>query len=502
VTGAALPRPEQRAAIPATLAVFAAAVVLVVAWTARTGNPIPILVPLVGLTGFAATHRVIMRWPSLIGALIVVILAIPIRRYALPSGLPFELEPYRLVVAGLAACWMATMLIEPRFRFPRTPLNAPLVLLVITILFSVAVNSKSIGVQGIDDVVLKKVTFFLSFVAVTFMVATVVRTRRDIDNVVKALVIGGGALALLAIIESRTSTNVFNSMHGALPFLEFNHEEVLVGDDALGRGGRARAYASAQHPIALGAALVVLTPLALYLVQATGRRIWWVPTALLAVGAIGSVSRTPFLMLVAVGLVLLWFKPRQARRAAPAVLAMVVLVHAVLPGAIGGIKGAFFPEGGLVAEQQQKAGQVGSGRVADVGPALDQWATQPFLGQGWGTRITPPDDRSNAMVLDNQWLASLLEVGAIGVFAMGWLLVRGVRQLRKIERLSPTGPRGWLATCLAASITAFGVGMLTYDAFSFIQVTVLIFIVFGLAISLLRLDAAERSGLVGGKLAR
>jgi len=43
-----------------------------------------------------------------------------------------------------------------------------------------------------------------------------------------------------------------------------------------------------------------------------------------------------------------------------------------------------------------------------------------------------------------------------------------------------TGADSWLAACLACSLTAFVVGMFTYDAFSFIQVTFLLFILIGL----------------------
>ena len=45
--------------------------------------------------------------------------------------------------------------------------------------------------------------------------------------------------------------------------------------------------------------------------------------------------------------------------------------------------------------------------------------------------------------------------------------------------------RGLLLASLAASVAAYGVGMLTFDAFSFIQVTFLLFILVGLGSALL-----------------
>ena len=53
-----------------------------------------------------SAHRVLLTWQSLMSFTILVILFIPIKRYVLPSSLPFQLEPYRIVVALIAA-WMA-----------------------------------------------------------------------------------------------------------------------------------------------------------------------------------------------------------------------------------------------------------------------------------------------------------------------------------------------------------------------------------------------------------
>jgi predicted membrane channel-forming protein YqfA (hemolysin III family) len=52
-------------------------------------------------------------------------------------------------------------------------------------------------------------------------------------------------------------------------------------------------------------------------------------------------------------------------------------------------------------------------------------------------------------------------------------LIRGSRE--------EDSARGWLFTALAASIGSFGVGMVTFDAFSFTQVAFVFFILFALA---------------------
>ena len=101
------------------------------------------------------------------------------------------------------------------------------------------------------------------------------------------------------------------------------------------------------------------------------------------------------------------------------------------------------------------------------------------MGKGYGTLIVE-EGRANAPILDDQWLGTLLEIGAIGAIAWLWLMVRAVRRLGRRAR-DDLSDSGLLAAGLAASVTAFGIGMLTYDAFAFIQVTFLFFILLSFA---------------------
>jgi len=78
----------------------------------------------------------------------------------------------------------------------------------------------------------------------------------------------------------------------------------------------------------------------------------------------------------------------------------------------------------------------------------------------------------------------LCETGIAGVLALSWLFVRSLRRLRAAAKVDVTSRR-WLLVGLAASVTGFAVGMLTYDAFSFIQVTFLMFISLGLGAAVL-----------------
>jgi O-antigen ligase len=124
--------------------------------------------------------------------------------------------------------------------------------------------------------------------------------------------------------------------------------------------------------------------------------------------------------------------------------------------------------------------------LADLGPSLREFAGyNPLFGQGFGTRVTGFDTTfGNAPILDDQWLKTLLETGLLGIAGWIWLFFAAVRRLGRRAK-APGWRDDWLPVALAASIAAFGVCMLTYDAYSFTQGTFLLHIMLGFAAVLL-----------------
>jgi hypothetical protein len=463
---------------PAAAVALTVSALAVLGFKLLTGQPlyeITVAVALVVVSAMAYKH--LLAWRSLLGGLILIILFIPVRRYTLPGQLPFQLEPYRLFVAFLVLAWGSSLLIDPRVRLRRSGVEAPLGLFVAAVLASDVVNPAR--VSSLSGDVAKALTFFLSFYLVFYVFVSVVRTRSTLEQLVTLLTAGGSIVACLAIVESRTGYNVFSHLNRLIPFLQVHELPHLQG----GRGDRLRTVASAEHAIALSALLVMLIPLAIYLLRKTGQRRWILSIVVLLLGALSTVSRTGILMLVALGVVFIWLRPRESKRCWPALVPLLLAAHFVLPGTLGPLKNSFFPQGGLVKEQEAAAGTRGSGRIADLGPSLHEAKQHLLLGEGYGTRIVDWG-RANAPILDDQWLGTLLETGLVGVVALLWLFVRTIRRLGRRAK-EDESVDGWLATGLAAAITAFAVGMFTYDAFAFIQVTFILFIMLGLSTTLL-----------------
>jgi hypothetical protein len=448
------------------------------------------LAAVAGLLVVVAWQRYLLAWPTLVAYVIVVLLFIPIRRFTIGGGLPIALEPYRLLVVLVIVAWLLAVLVDPHVRWRKTGFETPIVGFAIAAIASLALNIGWIHGTGITGPVAKQVSIFASFLLMTFFVASAISNRRQLDRIVALLVLGGTIVAITTLVEWKTSQNLYNHLDRYIPVLRVDPHRSLSSD---ARGGRVRAYASAEHPIALGAMLVLLLPLAVYLYRRARQPLWLGAAALLTFGALASGSRTAAGMLAALLVSFFWMKRKETIRLLPMLVPLFVACQVVMPGTLGTFKAIIFPQGGSVIEEQKGGTGAGEGRVADLGPSLQQWSRHPFLGQGFGTRLTSQSDPIvNARILDNQWLATLLEVGAFGALSLLWLFVRAVRMLSRRAKNDAT-PYGWLLASLGAALTAYAVGMLTYDAFSFIQVTFVAFIMLGLAAAALRLAGSEHA---------
>jgi polysaccharide biosynthesis protein PslJ len=494
-------RGERRSLLPALVLVGAAGLLTV---SVAQNFHVSAVAPLVLLAALvAAGYRVLFRWESLLAAIVLVIFLIPIKRYTLPSELPFNLEPYRLLIAFVAVAWLASLLIDKRVRLRASGLEAPIALFVFAALASVVVNGSRIESVGLTSLVVKTLTFFASFFVLFYVVVSVVDRREHLERLVRLLVSAGTLVSFAAIVDSRTGYNVFNHLGSALPFLTYHDPATAVAATTavLDRSGRLRVYASAEHPIELSAVLVMLIPLAFYLAKASGRRRWFFMAGVLGLGALATVSRTGVIMMVVLGLVLLRLRPADVKRFAPLLVPAICALYFALPHTLGSFYSAFFPKGGLIADQSttvtgNSAGA--DGRLADIGPSLHEWAQKPVFGEGFGSRVVSRDvntapDVPRSRLLDDQWLGSLLEIGFVGICALLWLFIRPIRRMFRIAR-EDDGDDGWLAAALAASLFGFAIGMLTFDALGFVQVTITFFLLLALSSVLRSLYEEKRAG--------
>jgi hypothetical protein len=188
-------------------------------------------------------------------------------------------------------------------------------------------------------------------------------------------------------------------------------------------------------------------------------------------------------MLAVVGVMFVILRPHAAREALPLLLPVAIAIQIVMPGTFSTVKASFLPKQGLVAEQADQ--QVGSGRIASLGPGIDLASRRPLLGQGFGTRIVDAGPKQNAFILDDEWLGTLLELGLIGALAWVWLFTRFCTRAAQAAK-DDDSDRAWLLVAFTASIASFAVGMAFFDAFAFIQLTVVMIMLLALGSVVLR----------------
>jgi O-antigen ligase len=441
-----------------------------------------------------------IRWEYLIAGVILVVLFVPIKRYKFVVNLPFDLELYRMVLAFVIALWLLALLVDRRVRLRGSFLDKPLGLFLFAIFGSIffnlsrLVDTPYLIVQGsylareeLSTDVLKKVLFLLSFYLMFYLIVSVVRDEHAILRVLRFLVGGSAIVGFFGVVEARTGYNLFDHLRGVLPILEF---EGALTDSSIARGGRLRVYASSQHPIGLATLLVMMIPFGIYLWRVTRHWVWALASAAIFLGAISTVSRTSVTTMVAVAAVYAWLRPADIKKLWPLIVPAVVVVHLALPGAIGGIQGAFFPSEGLVENQTQYGGRISGQRV---GPVWSRIENNPAFGQGYGTRITEAGLRQNAQVLDNEWLGTTSETGFIGLAAWAWFFVRFIRRAGK-EAKRDRSPRGEFLVAAASAVAVFAVSMITFDAFFFIQVTFVMYVVAALGVCALETRSPWRVG--------
>ena len=471
---------------PSTLGTRISIALLVISLAALTAAvaanaPLKLIAPVLMIVVVGAlSWRAITPWPRLLSLMIVVILFIPIRRYVLPFRVGIQMEPYRLLVALIVGGWFVSLLVDRRVRFRRCGFEGPILLLFVTAIVSEAANHARFA--SVQSIAIKQLSFLLSFIVIVYVIVSVIHTWEQVERLVRVLVGGAAIIGFLTLVESRTQYNIFDHLQQLIPILRWQPLPDTGND---GRGYRA--LASAQHPIPLGAALVMLIPLAVYLIKSTGQKRWWFAAALLLLGALVTRSRTAVFVLVVVTIVYAFQRPRDVKKLWPALIPMLLALHIAAPGTFGSIKGSLFPKGGLVASEDQGAGTRGSGRVADLGPGIKEWKQKPFVGEGYGTRVVD-GPQANAPILDDEWLTTLLESGFFGAFAWLWLFIRAHRRFRRAAKADATA-RGWLFTGLAASVSGYAWSMATYDSFAFIQVSFLLFLELAFGAVLLRATA-------------
>ena len=168
---------------------------------------------------------------------------------------------------------------------------------------SLAVNYSSFTERLLGTEATKAATYLLTFPIVFVLVASGVRSRADVERCIKAIVVGGAVVAFAAIVETRTSYNVFNHLRTVFPFLQDTGERADRGAQrrAARRGLRAAPDRARRRARRSPAALARADACACK--DMTRRIVFGACALLLVIGMVATISRTAFLALAVMLLV-------------------------------------------------------------------------------------------------------------------------------------------------------------------------------------------------------
>ncbi len=322
--------------------------------------------------------------------------------------------------------------------------------------------------------------FIVAMAGLSLAVADGVRTRADLDRLLRLLVALGATMSIVGILQFFRVADL--TQYIKIPGLRLNASLIAVG--ARGATDLARVAGTASHYIEFGVVLALLLPIALHYAffSPPGRtKFWrWLMVALVGFSIPLSISRSATLTVAVTFLFLAAIWPWRHRYNAFVVsIAAIAVFRVINPGVLGTIRSLFTNADNDPSVQD---------RIARTDYVMQLWSVRPWFGRGAGM-VTP----EQYILLDNQWFGTLLAGGVVGVvvlllyFFIPYVMARCIRlrgQDQETRHLAQA-----LAVTMPAAVLCSG----TFDSFSFPTWTGVMSVLVGAIGALWRLDGTSVS---------
>jgi O-antigen ligase len=413
-------------------------------------------------------------WRPVVGALIWSTLLIPPGLYRLPvSGMPMDLEVYRLCLFLLLLLWGVSLLADENTLPRAAGIDGSIAFLTLALSLSFVVNLFENRLSVDPPMLLKAVLYLGAPVALIYVVNSVFRSRDDVEWALRLIVKLGVVVAGSGVVERASGYNVFTHLGEFIPFLEY--KPGIVG--ATSAMDVMRIAGPSQHAIAFSVVLGMILPIAIYYARSASstaeRVLYGCAAGLIAVTMFLTGSRTAFVAFLVI-LAILWVRfPSVRRWTIPGLVVLAIVLHFAFTGAIGTLLERLSPGYLLATETGNDAG-----RVADYPRIIGYFWQRPLLGLGFGSF-----DPFKYFWVDNEYLVMLVEVGLLGISAFLGFFISAFRMLFRAGEALIQGIGG-LAVSLSASVAVFAVTSFTYDSFGFPQPFNLFFILVALGTAL------------------
>lgn len=404
------------------------------------------------------------------------------------------LIPARLVIRGMGAVgrpsvavgillgflWLVSAIRPHRLPGGRQPVRWAVGIFVAVQLTGYVVGFDRLPTHGQASGADRWLIFVVAFAGVTLSVADGMRTRRDLDRLLRILVGFASLMSVVGVLQFFRIVDLTRYIR--IPGLGLNTD--LIGVSARGDGDFLRVMGTANHYIEYGVVLALALPIALHYVLFSPRgwtKVWRVlALVVIALGIPLSISRSAIVTLVVVMLLLgtIWTSRQRYNAAVLGVLG-VAAFHLLNPGVLGTIRSLF-----TNAENDPSI----TARIERTAIVMRLWEERPVLG--WGSGMVTPEE---FLLLDNQVYMFLLAGGIVGLagfvvfLAVPYFVGRSVRLHGYDEETRHLGHT--LAVTMPSAFVVSG----TFDTFSFATFVALLVVLIGATGALWRLDRQMRA---------
>ena len=386
-----------------------------------------------------------------------------------------------LLVAFALSCWWLLTRLGPRLvmQGPQ-PMRWVVFVYIVSILLSYLA-----GVQrGLPYLEAHAQDFTMvvtfEFFGVVLMAADGIPNWQRLQGILRVFVWSAAFVAVVGLTQSTFKYNI--AEHITLPGLQFKSH--LADFQPRGNGGLFRVAGTTTHYIEFSTVMAMAVPFAVHIAKFGPNKRARVAAAvsglLMAAVIPMAISRTGVLALavaVAVMFVLAWDWRTRYNMLIFGTTIVAALV-AARPGLLGTLMRLF-----VLADEDPSI----TGRTDDYAQVGAWFAQRPWLGRGPGTLI--PDVY---IILDNQWLYTLVTGGILGIIALAALHIAGITlagiALRRSSRAEDRHLCAALISVQVVSIVVSG----TFDSLSFTTFSFTVALACGLSGAVWRLTHPQR----------
>lgn len=395
--------------------------------------------------------------PWMVAGFIAMLWLVPFNLISLTVSLPFDVHFDRMVLPVIVFVWLLSLAAggrgAPRLRF--TLIHGAVALWLAVAMLSLVVNAGSLNRALEYNQAIKGLSLLMSYIAVFVLIASVVR-RSEVPAFMKYTLGLAVLCALGSLWEYRFNYDVFFQLEGKLlPGFFVLTSTVATGVDAI---GRRQIVGPAELSLELAGMLTMALPIALVGIMHSARRrnriLCGLAGCILLAADVATYRKTAVVAPAAVLIALACFRRRELLKLVPYLVVLIVAVHVLSPGALGG-----------VFEQLSGSRLASASTVTHRTDAYDAlrplvWS-HPLLGLGYGGY-----DAFANRILDNQILGSLIEIGVIGVAAYVFMIFSTVIVAAPVIRRRESEAAPYALAAAAAAVGFFTLSFL-YDVMAF-----------------------------------